>query len=81
LPYPYHRDRQQYLNAEVLARAGAAVIVDDVGDTAQRSNALWRALEPLLEDCNKRHGMAEQARHVAQTNAAAYIARHLLERT
>ncbi|MDQ4028522.1 MAG: undecaprenyldiphospho-muramoylpentapeptide beta-N-acetylglucosaminyltransferase [Actinomycetota bacterium] len=30
VPYPYHRDRQQQRHGEVLARAGAAVVVSDV---------------------------------------------------
>lgn len=29
IPYPHHADRQQYLNAEALAEAGAAVILEE----------------------------------------------------
>ena len=29
VPYPYHRDRQQLRNAEVLARVGAALVVEE----------------------------------------------------
>src|SRR5690606_40849672 len=28
VPYPYHRDRQQWHNGKVLERAGAGVVVD-----------------------------------------------------
>ncbi len=29
VPYPFHRDRQQYHNARIIERAGGAVIVED----------------------------------------------------
>jgi UDP-N-acetylglucosamine--N-acetylmuramyl-(pentapeptide) pyrophosphoryl-undecaprenol N-acetylglucosamine transferase len=50
MPYPYHRDMHQYLNAGKLVEAGAAIIVDDVGDEKDRREWLWEELEPLLKD-------------------------------
>jgi len=47
IPYPHHRDRQQLRNAEVLARAGAAVIVEESELSVEGLTAL---VAPLLRD-------------------------------
>ena len=51
VPYPHHKDRQQLRNAEVLARVGAAVIVEeaqlDVAGLQQRIGDLLAAPERL----------------------------------
>jgi len=41
MPYPYHKDMHQYLNAGKLVEAGAAIIVDDVPDEKDRREWLW----------------------------------------
>jgi UDP-N-acetylglucosamine:LPS N-acetylglucosamine transferase len=58
---------------------GAAVIVDDVPDVQDRTEWLWEELEPLLKNDDARRGMAEACKQVARPNAAAEIARRLLE--
>jgi UDP-N-acetylglucosamine--N-acetylmuramyl-(pentapeptide) pyrophosphoryl-undecaprenol N-acetylglucosamine transferase len=78
LPYPYHRDRHQYHNANKLVQAGAGVIVDDVADPAERAARLWQALHPLLADDQKRLDMAAACAVVARPDAARTVARHLL---
>ena len=80
MPYPYHRDRHQYLNAGKLVEAGAAVIVDDVPDLTDRVEWLWEELEDLLVHDDKRHEMAVACRQAARLGAAQRIARDLLER-
>ncbi len=45
VPYPHHRDRQQYLNGKVLADAGAAVVVEQ-GELDAAS--LGRLVQDLL---------------------------------
>jgi len=79
MPYPYHKDRHQYLNAGKLVEAGAGVIVDDVEDPAERAESLWRALEGLMKDEEKRAKMAENCAEIARTDAALKIAEKLLE--
>jgi len=78
MPYPYHRDRHQYLNAKVLADAGAAVIVEDVPDPEQRADRLWRQLAILLADSNARQRMAAACRHLARPGAATAIAEAIM---
>jgi len=90
IPYPYHKDRHQYLNAERLVEAGAAVIVDDSplafggvspkgGNEKERSDRLWRELEMLMRDDKKRQQMAEACRRIAKKDAAGKIAEKLLK--
>ncbi len=78
LPYPYHKDRHQYLNAAKLVEAGAAVIVDDVADAQDRADGLWGKLEGLMADDKRRRLMAEACRQVARPQAAGQIAQRLL---
>jgi UDP-N-acetylglucosamine--N-acetylmuramyl-(pentapeptide) pyrophosphoryl-undecaprenol N-acetylglucosamine transferase len=78
MPYPYHKDRHQYLNAGKLVEAGAAVIVDDLPDEKDRTEWLWEELEELMKDDDKRRQMAEACRIVAQPGADVKIAERLL---
>jgi len=79
MPYPYHKDRHQYLNAGKLVEVGAAVIVDDLPDEKDRAEWLWEELEELMRDDEKRRQMAEACRSVARPQADVNIARRLLE--
>ncbi|MGA2092242.1 MAG: UDP-N-acetylglucosamine--N-acetylmuramyl-(pentapeptide) pyrophosphoryl-undecaprenol N-acetylglucosamine transferase [Sedimentisphaerales bacterium] len=78
MPYPYHRDTHQYLNAGKLVEVGAAIIVDDVGDDTDRQEWLWEELEPLLKDDKTRLQMKESCKLVAKHDAAQKIAETLL---
>jgi UDP-N-acetylglucosamine--N-acetylmuramyl-(pentapeptide) pyrophosphoryl-undecaprenol N-acetylglucosamine transferase len=78
MPYPYHRDTHQYLNAGKLVEVGAAVIVDDVGDDTDRQGWLWEELEPLLKDDKSLAQMKESCKLVAKPDAARKIAESLL---
>jgi UDP-N-acetylglucosamine--N-acetylmuramyl-(pentapeptide) pyrophosphoryl-undecaprenol N-acetylglucosamine transferase len=80
MPYPYHKDLHQYLNAGKLVEVGAAVIVDDVGDDKDRCEWLWEELEPLLKDDAKRRQMKDACRLVAKKDAAKMIAEAVLGR-
>jgi len=79
MPYPYHKDRHQYLNAGKLVEAGAAVIVDDLPDEKDRGEWLWEELEELMKDEEKRRRMVEACRIVARPEADVKIAERLLE--
>jgi len=79
LPYPYHRDRHQYLNAGKLVDAGAAIIVDDLPDAKERAQWLWEELEALMKDEKKREEMKKNCAAIANKEAASKIAEKLLE--
>lgn len=79
IPYPYHRDRHQYLNAGKLVEAGAAIVVDDLPNNRETAEWLWEELEPLLKDQTKRRQMAKACQSIANKEAASKIAEKLLQ--
>ncbi|MFH1616808.1 MAG: undecaprenyldiphospho-muramoylpentapeptide beta-N-acetylglucosaminyltransferase [Planctomycetota bacterium] len=79
IPYPHHKDRHQYLNAEKLVEAGAAVVVDDLDDVEERKEWLWEELEDLLSDDVKRQAMHQGCGEIRKPNAAAEIATRLID--
>ncbi len=78
MPYPYHKDMHQYLNAGKLVEAGAAVVVDDLKDAADRTEWLWEELEELMKNDQKRKEMTEACGVIGNKRAAAQIAEKLL---
>jgi len=79
MPYPYHKDKHQYLNAGKLVEVGAAIIVDDLPDEKDRSEWLWEELEELMKDEKARQVMAEGCRMIANPDADRKIAERLLK--
>jgi UDP-N-acetylglucosamine--N-acetylmuramyl-(pentapeptide) pyrophosphoryl-undecaprenol N-acetylglucosamine transferase len=78
LPYPYHRDRHQHANAQVLVDAGAAVLVEDRLDPAQNRGPVLEALQRLA-DAATRERMAQAAHALARPRAAADLAAWMSE--
>ena len=78
MPYPYHKDKHQYLNAGKLVEVGAAIIVDDLPSKKDRSEWLWEELEKLMKDQKARQVMEEGCRIVANLDADRKIAEQLL---
>jgi UDP-N-acetylglucosamine--N-acetylmuramyl-(pentapeptide) pyrophosphoryl-undecaprenol N-acetylglucosamine transferase len=75
LPYPYHKDRHQYLNAEPLVRKGAGRIIDDRPQDPQRTaQDLGEHLRELMGDDAKRAVMRTAAKSLGRLDAAAQIA-------
>ena len=71
-----HKDRQQFLNAEYLADAGAAVIIEQKEFNPQ---SLLNALQPLVADRQKLMEMAIKARQMAKPLAAKRVAEVIIE--
>ena len=79
VPYPYHKDQQQKLNAQVLQEAGAAVMMEDLKDKKKNTERLVPILQSLMYDASKRTAMSQAARAIGKPNAASAVASVLLE--
>jgi UDP-N-acetylglucosamine--N-acetylmuramyl-(pentapeptide) pyrophosphoryl-undecaprenol N-acetylglucosamine transferase len=76
VPYPHATGDHQTRNAQALAQAGGAVVIaDDELDAA----SLVAAVEPLLTDPVRHHAVATAARAFGRPDAAANVARLLLD--
>jgi UDP-N-acetylglucosamine--N-acetylmuramyl-(pentapeptide) pyrophosphoryl-undecaprenol N-acetylglucosamine transferase len=79
LPYPYHRDNHQAKNANVLVRAGAAVMVNDDKIAGEQTTCdLRTALERILLEESERLGMIDKTKTLQRLDAACVVARWLL---
>ncbi|MEN6307211.1 MAG: UDP-N-acetylglucosamine--N-acetylmuramyl-(pentapeptide) pyrophosphoryl-undecaprenol N-acetylglucosamine transferase [Anaerohalosphaeraceae bacterium] len=81
IPYPYHKDNHQYLNAQQLSRRNAAVIVcQDLKNPARFSQNLCKTLIDLMSNPSRRREIALSAQECAAGNAAETIAKSILGR-
>jgi UDP-N-acetylglucosamine--N-acetylmuramyl-(pentapeptide) pyrophosphoryl-undecaprenol N-acetylglucosamine transferase len=78
-PYPFHRDRHQWHNGEVLVEAGAAVMLDDQKDAAANIRNLSPILTSLMTDHARREAMARAARSLGRPDAADRVADRILQ--
>jgi UDP-N-acetylglucosamine--N-acetylmuramyl-(pentapeptide) pyrophosphoryl-undecaprenol N-acetylglucosamine transferase len=78
LPYPYHADRHQKLNAQYLVQAGCGVIVDDLCDTEKTAKLLWPVLCELMSSDEKLRQMKQNCGKIVRPDAAVRIAQKLL---
>ncbi len=74
MPYPYHKDQHQRLNAEGPAAAGAAILCDDLKDPAANAHRLRQTLLPILRDSSRLASMTHAARAASKPNAAREVA-------
>ena len=70
VPYPHHRDRQQWHNGRVLERAGAARLCEEADLTVDTLSAMLRE---LLEDPGQLITMGARARAMAPSDACTRI--------
>ena len=78
VPYPHHRDRHQTANAEQLAHANAARIVEETG-TASDDSTFVRVLFGLMDDQAQREQMGRAAARLGKPDAARVLSRALLD--
>ena len=85
LPYPHAADDHQRKNAEVVARQGAGMVVDQREPPGPLHDRLARVIGPLLTDPERRAAMSHAMQRIARPDAARQIAdlviRHTGERS
>jgi UDP-N-acetylglucosamine:LPS N-acetylglucosamine transferase len=80
LPYPYHSDQHQKLNAEKLVAAGGGLIVEDHPQNPIRTATdLGQQLKLLMGDTGRLKQMAEATRGLRRPTASEEVAKHILE--
>ena len=78
MPYPYHADQHQRLNADELRQAGAAVVVEDAKDPKENAERLRKTLLAIMRDAERLDTMHAAARQVEGARAAEQVAQWLL---
>jgi len=73
VPYPRDVEAYQLANAEVVAAAGAAAVIDESTLEGRLDQALADQLSPLLVDDSRRELMADNMRLLARPDAATLI--------
>ena len=81
VPYPHHRDQHQLANAQILERAGAALIVRENENPQETAENLVSALRKCLTEPSQREQMALAAAGLAVPDAANRVAQELLDMT
>lgn len=74
LPYPYHADDHQRLNAQEMVRRGAAVVCKDQIKPAQNMPEAGEAIERLLRDPAALQPLTEAAKDLPDANGSGVIA-------
>jgi UDP-N-acetylglucosamine--N-acetylmuramyl-(pentapeptide) pyrophosphoryl-undecaprenol N-acetylglucosamine transferase len=72
-PYPYHRDRHQHANAQVLVERGAAILLEDRRRPELNAPPLREALDRMAEPA-ERQRMAAAAASLGNKDAADQVA-------
>lgn len=77
LPYPYHKDQHQKLNAEPLVKSGAAVMYTDLIEPAANVKQLMGPLTSLMSNASRRDHMSATLREHQPPDGADVIAGRL----
>jgi len=79
LPYPFHRDQHQKLNAQPLVDLGAAIMLEDAVDPAKNVERMIAPLGALLADDAKRGAMRDTLRQREAGDGAMVLAERAIE--
>lgn len=80
LPYPFHKDQHQRLNAQPLVDLGGAAMVNDQIDAVRNADGVGPEIERVMFDDAAREAMASRLRQNPPGDGAAVIAEWLAER-
>lgn len=79
LPYPYHKDQHQRLNAEVVCARGGAILGVDAIDPAANLSTLGPQLLTLLREEGRRDAMRQSLAALGPADGAHEVAQVLRE--
>ncbi|MEM1213541.1 MAG: UDP-N-acetylglucosamine--N-acetylmuramyl-(pentapeptide) pyrophosphoryl-undecaprenol N-acetylglucosamine transferase [Planctomycetota bacterium] len=80
LPYPFHKDEHQRLNALPMVNAGGAVLMKDAVDARLNASALVGQLRALIGNADRLQGMRRALRDRPMEDGASVIADWVAER-
>jgi len=75
-PYPWHKDRQQYINADYLAETKAALVIDE---NAQSQQLLVDSLHRLIREPERLAQMAKLTKEKGLPNSVSDICRQITD--
>lgn len=78
LPYPYHKDQHQRLNAEPMSRMGAALLYTDLIHAESNARQISGPLLALMSNSQRRTHMAELMRQHCPPDGADAVATWLI---
>jgi len=78
LPYPYHKDQHQRINAENLVRQGTAILREDLKDPQANAAGLKETLLPLLMSNDQLSRLSVATQTSPSAKAAEVISQHIL---
>ena len=78
IPYPYHKDQHQLINANILGTVGGAKVVPDCCDVEKTATHLGQELKILMADDTLRNEMSRNCLDLAKTNGATLVAEALI---
>lgn len=78
LPYPYHKDQHQRLNAQPLVEAGGAMVHSDLIDADANVREIGPKLQELMAEGSLRAKMAESLHLLGPADGARCVARALV---
>lgn len=79
MPYPYHKDQHQRMNARTLEACGGAVVADDRIEPSLNMESAGAAIVGLLMEKQKRQAMRESIAALGPADGAERVARSLVE--
>lgn len=78
IPYPYHKDQHQLVNAKMLGAVGGAKVVEDCCNVEKTATLLGKELKKLMANDPLRSEMSRNCLDLAKTNGATLVAEALI---
>ncbi len=79
MPYPYHKDQHQRVNARVLEACGGALVAEDMIEPGLNMDGAGAAIMEMLADAGRRSAMREAIGGLGPADGAMRVARAIVE--